>query len=71
MLVLSRRAGETINIGEGVTVMVIRLEGGKVRLGVEAPENVRILRGELDEWSPVPLKDSKRSEQVGSNCSLK
>jgi carbon storage regulator len=58
MLVLSRKAGETINIGEGVTVRVIRLEGGRVRLGVEAPENVRILRGELDEWSAVPLKDS-------------
>ena len=63
MLVLSRKAGETINIGEGVKVSVIRLEGGRVRLGVEAPENVRILRGELDEWSAVPLKDSSASNR--------
>jgi carbon storage regulator CsrA len=63
MLVLSRKAGETINIGEGVKVSVIRLEGGRVRLGIEAPENVRILRGELDELSAVPLKGSSVSNR--------
>ena len=63
MLVLSRKAGETINLGEGVKVSVIRLEGGRVRLGIEAPENVRILRGELDELSAVPLKGSSVSNR--------
>jgi len=48
MLVLSRRKGETIDFPElGISVEVIRVEGNKVRLGIKAPDSVRILRGEL------------------------
>ena len=48
MLVLSRKAEETIVFPElGITVEVIRTKGNTVRLGIRAPESVRILRGEL------------------------
>lgn len=47
MLVLSRKAGEAISFGEGFTVQVIAIEGDKVRLGIEAPKEVRIFRKEL------------------------
>jgi carbon storage regulator len=47
MLVLSRHTGETIQIGEGITVVVLRLGAGQVRIGIEAPNEVVILRGEL------------------------
>ena len=50
MLVLSRRKEETIVFPElGISVEVIRVDGNKVRLGIKAPESVRILRGELEQ----------------------
>jgi carbon storage regulator len=47
MLVLSRRVGEKIMIGEGITVVVSRVSGDRVTLGLQAPADVRIVRGEL------------------------
>ena len=47
MLVLSRKPGETIRIGENVTVQIRRVSGSRVVLALEAPREVRILRGEL------------------------
>lgn len=48
MLVLSRRADEKIVIDGGkIVINVVRIRGDKVQLGIEAPEDVRILRGEL------------------------
>ena len=47
MLVLSRKAGEAISIGQGVTVEVIAIEGDRIRLGIQAPKEIRIFRKEL------------------------
>jgi len=47
MLVLSRKCGEKVVIGEGIIVTVLSAEGGRVRIGIEAPDHVTILRGEL------------------------
>jgi len=47
MLVLSRKLNETIHIGADVKVTIIRVNGGGVRLGIEAPDGVQIVRGEL------------------------
>jgi len=47
MLVLSRKVGETIEIGGGITVMVVRIAEGVVRLGFKAPKDVPIMRTEL------------------------
>jgi carbon storage regulator len=49
MLVLSRKLGEKIVIGDGIVLTVLKVDGGRVRIGIEAPENVSILRGELIE----------------------
>ena len=50
MLVISRRQGETILMSDGgaITVKVLSIERGKVKLGIEADSKVHILRGELD-----------------------
>ena len=48
MLVLSRREGERIRIGDSITVTVVRCAGDKVRIGIEAPPDMLILRGELE-----------------------
>ena len=47
MLVLSRRPGESITIGDDVVVTIISVTGGQVRLGISAPRNVQILREEV------------------------
>jgi carbon storage regulator len=48
MLVLSRKVGEKIVVGDDITITVQRVAGGRVSLAIEAPRDVRILRGELD-----------------------
>lgn len=53
MLVLSRKPGEKVVIGEGITVTVLEIVGRRVRIGVEAPDDVRVLRGELAFWLPL------------------
>ena len=56
MLVLSRKIGEKLVIGDNITVVVSRVAGNRVTLGIEAPSEVRIIRGELhldvDEAAP-------------------
>jgi carbon storage regulator len=57
MLVLTRKIGEKVVIGNGITVTVVRSEGGRVRLGIDAPGDVRILRGELACWMDSEAAD--------------
>lgn len=47
MLILQRRAGESLVIGEDITVSVLSVDGNRVRLAITAPEDVPILRTEL------------------------
>jgi carbon storage regulator len=47
MLVLSRKAGEEILIGDGIRLVVNRISGNRVTLGIVAPRDVHIARGEL------------------------
>lgn len=47
MLVLSRKTGERIAIGDAVIVTVLRLSGGRVKLGITAPDDVSVLRTEV------------------------
>jgi carbon storage regulator len=51
MLVLSRKKGERIHVGETIVLTVLGCHGSQVRLGIEAPQNVVILRAEIhDQW---------------------
>lgn len=47
MLVLSRKMNETIIIGDDIVVSVVKIKGGNVRLGIQAPREVRIVRKEI------------------------
>lgn len=64
MLVLSRKCGEQIKIGDNVTVVVNRVAGNRVTLGIEAPGEVRIVRGELsdDETDDEPEQNSEATD---------
>ena len=48
MLVLSRKVGERIHVGDDIVLEVRRISGNRVTLALEAPRDVRILRGELE-----------------------
>jgi carbon storage regulator len=48
MLVLTRKPNEVINIGDQIMVRILRIQGNQVRVGIEAPPGVHILRGELE-----------------------
>ncbi len=48
MLVLSRRENQRIKLGDSIVVTVVRVSGDKVRLGIEAPANMLVLRDELE-----------------------
>ncbi len=57
MLILTRKVGESIAIGDHVVVKVLDVQGQKVQLGVEAPKDVKVLRPELvDPDRGAPLK---------------
>ena len=48
MLVLSRRESERIKLGDSIVVTVVKVTGDRVRLGIEAPSDVLVLRSELE-----------------------
>ena len=58
MLVLSRRPGESIRIGDNIIVYVTQTKRGRVTLGIDAPHSISILRGELQESFPAPAVQS-------------
>ena len=47
MLVLSRKKGEQIQIGDGIVITVIHLTGKNVKIGIDAPRDTRVTRSEL------------------------
>ncbi len=49
MLVLSRKVGERIHVGDNIILEIRRIAGNRVTLALEAPRDVRILRGELEQ----------------------
>lgn len=54
MLVLSRKQGESILVGDDVRLTVVRIEGSIVRLGIEAPREITVLREEIAVTDMLP-----------------
>ncbi len=55
MLVLSRKEGERIVIGDDITVVITKVHGNRVTLGIEAPKHVRVVREELVQKIAPPV----------------
>ncbi len=64
MLVLTRRVGEEIVINNDIRVMVVAIQGDKVRIGINAPSSVRVDRKEVHERRNEFLIDGDRYEVV-------
>jgi len=59
MLVLSRKVGEKILIGDNISVTVVRVAQGTVRIGIEAPGDLPIVREEIKDQQPTGAADRK------------
>ena len=57
MLVLSRKVGERILIGDNIAITVVRVAQGSVRIGVEAPDNLNVVREEV--VIPIPSEEEE------------
>ena len=70
MLVLSRKVGERIWIGEDISVTIVRITGGGVRLGIEAPHELPVVREELkkrlEEMNPGAEVDTSIGDSLGN-----
>ncbi len=55
MLVLSRKTDQKIIIGSDIMITVVAVNGNRVKIGIQAPENVRILRSELENRGPEAM----------------
>jgi carbon storage regulator len=47
MLILSRRVGETVKVGENISITVLSIKGNQVRIGVDAPKEIAVHREEI------------------------
>lgn len=74
MLVLSRKVGERIHVGDDIVLEVRRISGNRVTLALDAPRDVRILRGELEKAArefdapaeiPTPSTEATLSTRLG------
>lgn len=66
MLILSRRVGESLTIGDDVVVTVVAITGNQIRLGITAPRQIRVLREEIykamreENQAAASVPDAKR-----------
>jgi carbon storage regulator len=68
MLVLSRKLGETIHIGDKIKITVLRICGSRIIIWTDAPAEFRILRGELDQWSNLASPDVQPPPNIDLFC---
>ncbi len=62
MLVLSRKQNQEIVIGDGIKITVLKIKGNTIRLGIDAPKDVKVIRGELSSH-PNPNRGNNRDRQ--------
>ena len=71
MLVLSRKANEQILIGDDIKITLVRIRGGSVRIGIDAPREVRVVRSELKSFDSVSTSaKSRSSSKDGTNLEV-
>ena len=64
MLVLSRRESERIRLGDSIVVTVVRVAGDKVRLGIQAPPHILVLRDELEPFAAGQMVTTERTDRA-------
>ncbi len=69
MLVLTRKLQEQITIGQDITITVLRVKGNSVRIGIDAPRSVHVVRGELERHEPTQEVAATESFELGPPAS--
>ena len=64
MLILNRKAGESLQIGDDITITVVSLEGGRAKLAISAPKSIPILRQELITATTIANQDASKEESA-------
>lgn len=64
MLVLSRKKNESVVIGDNIQIEVLKVSGNTVRIGIKAPREVKVLRGELAPYGISNEVASKRNDAI-------
>ncbi|TDV67854.1 carbon storage regulator CsrA [Pseudomonas sp. LP_7_YM] len=62
MLILTRKVGESINIGDDITVTILGVQGSQVRLGINAPKNVSVHREEIYKRIQAEIAPGKEAQ---------
>ena len=62
MLVLGRKVDEAIHIGDQIEIKVVSISGNRVRIGIDAPDDVQIVREELLEWNEFSFGEPELAE---------
>lgn len=64
MLVLSRKTGEALSIGKDIKIEIVAIDGDRVRIGIEAPKEIRIIREELLQETIVINKSATAAQSI-------
>jgi carbon storage regulator len=67
MLILTRRVGETLKVGNDVDVTVLGVKGNQIRIGIKAPKNVAVHREEIFDRIQREAQLAQRTEPAGGN----
>jgi carbon storage regulator len=64
MLILTRKINEKIKIGDNITLMIIELRGDQVKIGVEAPKNIKVFRQEV--FNAIQSENKAAADAAGN-----
>ena len=71
MLMIRRRCGESVFLGENIEIQVLEMAGGRVKLGIAAPRDVLVLRSELkqtEEFNREASRTVSHAHSAGATC---